>query len=84
MKKKRVIPILILKDGWLVQSKLFSEYKKIGNPIAGVKRFSDWDADELIYLDIDQGRKFGPKREDTAGPRFESSFDANNARWWHF
>jgi cyclase len=76
MKKKRIIPILILKDGFLVQSKLFNEYKKIGNPIAGVKRFSDWDADELIYLDIDQGKKFGPNREDTAGLKFESSIDA--------
>jgi len=76
MKKKRIIPILILKDGNLVQSKLFNEYKKIGNPIAGVKRFSDWDADELIYLDINQGKKFGPNREDTAGQKFESSIDA--------
>ena len=76
MKKKRVIPILILKDGWLVQSKLFREYKKIGNPIAGVKRFSDWDADELIYLDIDQGKNFGPNREDTASPKFSSGLDA--------
>lgn len=76
MKKKRVIPILILKDGWLVQSKLFREYKKIGNPIAGVKRLSDWDADELIYLDINQGENFGPNREDTASPKFSSGLDA--------
>lgn len=79
MKKKRIIPILILKDGWLVQSKLFREYKKIGNPVAGVKRFSDWDADELIYLDIDQGKKFGPNRQDTASPKFNSGLDALEA-----
>jgi cyclase len=76
MKKKRVIPVLLLRDNWLVQSKNFSDYKKIGNPIAGVQRFSDWDADELIYLDISKGESFSSSRKDTNHPDFNSAMDA--------
>jgi cyclase len=76
MKKKRVIPVLLLRDNWLVQSKNFAEYKKIGNPIAGVRRFSDWDADELIYLNITQGDSFTNSREDTKNLSFSSAIDA--------
>jgi hypothetical protein len=40
MKKNRVIPILLLKNGWLVQSRGFSQYNNIGNPVTSVKRLS--------------------------------------------
>jgi imidazole glycerol-phosphate synthase subunit HisF len=76
VKKKRVIPVLLLRDNWLVQSKNFEEFKKIGNPTAGVRRFSDWDADELIYLNITQGDSFTNSREDTKHPGFSSAIDA--------
>ena len=76
MKKKRVIPILLLKDNWLVQSKKFSEYKKIGDPIAGVKRFSEWDADELIYLNITRKNEMLPGRSDTNNFSFNSIEEA--------
>ena len=52
MKKKRLIPVVLLRYGNLVQSKTFSRYQIIGNPIDSVKRFSEWVSDELIYLDI--------------------------------
>jgi cyclase len=78
MKKKRVIPILILKDNWLVQSKGFTEYKKIGDPVIGVKRFSDWDADELIYLNITQTEYFSESRKDTKNFIFNSANEALN------
>lgn len=52
MKKKRVIPVLLLKNGQLVQSKAFSRHKNLGNPFVAVKRLSEWAADEIIYLDI--------------------------------
>ena len=60
MIKKRLIPVLLLKNGWLVQSKSFSTYQNLGNPITAVKRLSEWAADELIYLDIsfEQASKF--------------------------
>ena len=71
MKKKRVIPVLLHKDGWLVQSKSFSEYKKLGNAQMAVKRLSDWDSDELIYLDISKDKSFTTNRSDTAAPEYK-------------
>jgi len=76
MKKKRVIPILLLKDNWLVQSKTFSEYKKIGDPVLGVKRFSEWDADELIYLNMTSRDEFSSGRSDTNNFTFKSLDEA--------
>jgi cyclase len=52
MKKRRLIPTLLYRNGQLVQSKQFKQFRNIGNPFKAVERFSDWDADELIYLDI--------------------------------
>ena len=72
MKKKRVIPILLHKEGWLVQSKNFNEYKKLGNAQMAVQRLSDWDSDELIYLDISSKPTFTTNRSDTAAPEYEN------------
>jgi cyclase len=52
MKKKRVIPIVLFKDGFVVQSKLFSEYRNLGNPYDSIRRFSEWGADEVSFIDI--------------------------------
>ena len=52
MKKKRLIPVILIKNGWVVQSRNFSLYNNLGNPIASVKRLSEWGSDELIFLDI--------------------------------
>ena len=65
MKKNRLIPLLLLKDGWLVQSKGFSRYQNLGNPVTAVKRLSEWASDELIYLDITgDGEKYDTRRDD--------------------
>ncbi len=52
MKKKRLIPVLLLKNGNLVQAHNFKFYQNLGNPEQAVKRLSEWGSDELIYLDI--------------------------------
>ncbi len=52
MKKKRLIPVILYRDEWLVQSKSFSRFQKVGKPIRSVLRYSEWDSDELIYLNI--------------------------------
>ena len=75
MKKKRVIPILLHKEGWLVQSKNFNEYKKLGNPQKAVQRLSDWDSDELIYLDISKHEMYTTNRSDTAAPEYQDLID---------
>lgn len=69
MKKKRIIPVLLLKNGWLVQSINFKSFKPLGNPIWAVKRFSEWASDELIYLDISRDdNNYDLRRDDLKDP----------------
>ncbi len=53
MLKKRLIPVLFLKEGNLVRSQSFTIHQYIGDPISHVKRMMDWNVDELIIIDID-------------------------------
>jgi len=64
MKKKRLIPILLLKNGFLVQSRGFGCYQNLGNPVTAVKRLSEWTSDELIYLDISKDDRYDTRRDD--------------------
>lgn len=64
MKKRRLIPTLLYRNGNLVQSQEFKRYRNIGNPFKAVERFSDWDADELIYLDISSSEENNYLRSD--------------------
>lgn len=52
MKKRRIIPVILLKEGQIVQSKQFKRHQNIGDPFKSVSRYSEWNADELIYLNI--------------------------------
>ena len=52
MKKKRIIPLFLLNNFHLVQSRNFNNFESIGNPLISLKRFSEWMVDELIYLNI--------------------------------
>jgi cyclase len=52
MLKKRVIPVLLLRDGRMVKGVRFSEYRDTGNPKTAVRIYSAQDADELVFLDI--------------------------------
>jgi len=79
MKKKRIIPVLLLRDGHLVQSKLFTQYKKLGNPLKAVERLAQWDADELIYLDISKFPLGTEQREDLNGQNFQTTLEVLRA-----
>lgn len=52
MKKKRLIPLILYKNGFIVQAKNFREYLNIGSAFETIKRYSEWSADELIFLNI--------------------------------
>ena len=67
MLKNRLIPVLFLKNGFLVRSEKFTLHKNIGNPIAQVQRYNDWDVDELIYIDITRSGGHDYKRKDLGG-----------------
>lgn len=68
MKKNRIIPVLLLRHGWLVQSKGFTRYQNLGNPVWSVKRLSEWASDELIYLDISSDDTHDMRRDDIGHP----------------
>ena len=75
MKKNRLIPIVLLRNGWLVQSRGFSRYQNLGNPTNAVKRISEWGSDELIYLDISKDDHYDIRRNDQNYPNRQSFFD---------
>ena len=61
---KRIIPVLLMREGYLVQSRGFKRYQKLGNAIDSVIRLSEWCSDELIYLDITEGEFYDLNRDD--------------------
>lgn len=72
MLKKRLIPVLLLRNGVIVQSKGFRRYQSLGSPSAAVERLSSWASDELIYLDISPSPVYDLKRDDLNYPKFDS------------
>lgn len=64
MLKKRLIPVLFLKNGLIVRSERFFDFREFGNPINQLDRLTDWNADELIYIDITREGVHDLKRDD--------------------
>ena len=64
MTLKRIVPIVLVKDGLLVRSQLFKYHQAIGDPIPTIKRLSDWNADEIILLNISENRELDSRRTD--------------------
>ncbi|MBL8700137.1 MAG: imidazole glycerol phosphate synthase subunit HisF [Alphaproteobacteria bacterium] len=64
MLKIRVIPVLFLMNGLIVRSERFSEFKVIGNPLSELERYSEWLADELVYVDITRDGEHDIRRDD--------------------
>lgn len=56
MFRPRVIPCLLLKDKGLVKTINFQSPNYIGDPINAVRIFNDFEADELVFLDIDASK----------------------------
>ena len=52
MKRIRIIPVLLIKNGGLVKSIQFKNHKYVGDPINAVKIFNEKEVDELALLDI--------------------------------
>lgn len=64
MLKYRLIPVLFLRNGYLVRSEGFTVHQNLGNPVAQVERYNAWDVDELIYIDITQSGDHSNQRTD--------------------
>ena len=55
--KKRLIPVILVKEGNVVQSIKFSEYKIIGKPVETISRLNKFGSDEIILLDISKKKR---------------------------
>ena len=64
MNRPRLIPVLLLKNGLIVRSQLFRIHQVIGNPMSTVERFSSWNVDELVVLDISSEDRHDLRRDD--------------------
>lgn len=62
--KVRLIPVLLLKNGFLIRSERFETHQILGNPYQEVARFNQWSVDELIYIDITREGGHDLRRED--------------------
>lgn len=52
MKKKRIIPLVLFRNGYVVQSRNFSNHRSLGLLDGTLERLEDWAADEVIVLNI--------------------------------
>lgn len=57
MKRPRIIPVLLLRNGGLVKSINFKNHIYIGDPINAVRIFNDLGVDEIVLLDIDASKE---------------------------
>lgn len=64
MIKRRLIPVLYIKNGLIVRSEGFSYHQNIGNVVTEAKRYNEWDVDELIYIDISREKYYDLRRDD--------------------
>lgn len=62
--RPRLVAVLLLKHGLLVRSQWFRVHQVIGNPVATVERFSHWNVDELVLLDISTVDHHDLRRDD--------------------
>jgi imidazole glycerol-phosphate synthase subunit HisF len=62
--KTRLIPVLLLQNGFLVRSEGFRIHQILGLPLNEVERFNEWNVDELIYLDITRDDTYDVRRDD--------------------
>ena len=66
METSRLIPCLLVKHGLLVRSQAFRVHQAIGNPISTILRFSNWNVDELVLIDIGESDHHDLRRDDLA------------------
>jgi cyclase len=64
MLKRRLIPVLFLKNGLIVRSEGFHYHQNIGNILAEARRYNEWNVDELIYIDISREKFYDLRRDD--------------------
>lgn len=64
MLKRRLIPVLYIKNGLIVRSEGFNYHQNIGNVINEAQRYDQWNVDELVYIDISRESRYDLRRDD--------------------
>lgn len=59
MLKKRLIPCIVVKDGFVVKSMNFKDFQVVGKPLISVEYFNRWAVDEIVLIDISR-KRFDP------------------------
>ena len=66
MLKKRLIAVLILREGQVVQSIRFKHTNVIHfDPLNAIEAFSKWSVDEIVLLNVSRDRETGGERFQT-------------------
>ncbi len=65
MLKTRIVAVLVIKGGIVVQSVGFKRYLPIGSPAVAIEFLNNWGIDEIVCLDIDATRE-------GRGPQFDA------------
>lgn len=52
MKKKRIIPVVLFREGYVVQTRGFANYKRLGLVGSTLRRLEEWGADEIVVINI--------------------------------
>jgi cyclase len=73
MKKKRIIPLVLFRNGYVVQSREFRNHRSLGLLDGTLERLEDWAADEVIVLNISNSEEPMIGRSDLA-TAFEADF----------
>lgn len=74
MLKRRIIPVILLKEGQIVQSKGFKRHQVIGDPIQSIERYSDWNSDEIMYINISPEHSYNERHRHDIKMKGYSSF----------
>jgi imidazoleglycerol phosphate synthase cyclase subunit len=61
---RRLIPVLLLKDGLISRATQFRTHQIVGSPLITVRRLSQWNVDELVILNISDGEDQDLRRDD--------------------
>lgn len=64
MVKRRLIPVLYIKNGLIVRSEDFNYHQNLGNIINEAHRYNEWNVDELIYIDISKNKNYDLRRDE--------------------
>lgn len=57
MLKKRLVPILLLKDGRCVKGVKFKDFRDTGYPLTAARVYDSQGVDELVFLDINANKE---------------------------